>query len=45
MNGLWIRGRDMSSQDNAMTGGKKTANSIDGKTMWRRARRVESCPA
>src|SRR5919106_5022451 len=33
MNGLWIPGLGMSSQDSASTGGKKTANSIDGTTM------------
>src|SRR3954447_8548106 len=33
MNGLWIAGLGMSSQDSASTGGKKAANSIDGKTM------------
>src|SRR3954452_13527938 len=33
MNGLWIAGLGMSSHERASTGGKKTANSIDGKTM------------
>ena len=33
MNGLWSAGLGMSSQESASTGGKKTANSIDGKTM------------
>src|SRR3954463_16834845 len=33
MNGLWSDGLGMSSHESASTGGKKTANSIDGNTM------------